>query len=133
MTFNLSVIICTHNPRHDYLRPVLDGLGRQTLPLNQWELLLVDNASKENLAERFDLSWHPHAHQIREHELGLTPARLRGIGEECFEKSVELRNESNRKKNRTNHFSRRRMMLNSQLRFPMSIGEGAKCNAERRG
>ncbi len=77
----LSVIICTHNPRADYLRRVLDALKKQTLPKEQWELLLIDNASKEPLAEVWNLSWHPHAHHIREDELGLTPARARGINE----------------------------------------------------
>jgi glycosyltransferase involved in cell wall biosynthesis len=78
---DLSVIICTHNPRPDYLRRVLDALKAQTLSASQWELLLVDNASREPLASAWDLSWHPHARHIREDELGLTPARLRGIGE----------------------------------------------------
>src|SRR6266568_7836573 len=73
--------MCTHNPRADYLTRVLQALEAQTLPKDQWEPLLIDNASKENLAERYDLFWHPHARQIREHELGLTPARLRGIRE----------------------------------------------------
>jgi glycosyltransferase involved in cell wall biosynthesis len=77
----LSVIICTHNPREDYLRRVLDGLRAQTLPLADWELLVVDNGSKFSVAERFDVSWHPHARHVREEELGLTPARLRGIRE----------------------------------------------------
>src|SRR6266481_7107559 len=77
----VSVIICAHNPRPDYLGRALEALKGQTLSKDQWELLLVDNASKENLAERFDLSWHPHARHIREDELGLTPARLRGITE----------------------------------------------------
>jgi GT2 family glycosyltransferase len=78
---NLSVIICTHNPRPDYLRRMLDALKAQTLPKEQWELLLIDNASQEPLAKHWDLSWHPHARHIREEELGLTPARLRGIAE----------------------------------------------------
>jgi len=78
---NISVILCTHNPRKDYLRRVLAGLRAQTLPLHQWELLLVDNASAAPLAGRFDLSWHPNARHVREEELGLTPARLRGIRE----------------------------------------------------
>jgi glycosyltransferase involved in cell wall biosynthesis len=78
---SISAIICTHNPRADYLRRVLHSLKAQTLPKEQWELLLVDNASKEPLAKSYDLSWHPHARQIREDELGLTPARLRGIAE----------------------------------------------------
>jgi glycosyltransferase involved in cell wall biosynthesis len=78
---DLSIIICTHNPDSNYLRRTLDGLKAQTLPLDQWELLLVDNASKERLAEHWDLSWHPHSRHVREDELGLTPARLRGIRE----------------------------------------------------
>ena len=81
----ISVIICTHNPRQDYLRRVLDALRAQTLPKEQWELLLVDNASKEPVARNWDLSWHPHARHIREDELGLTPARFRGIREAAAE------------------------------------------------
>lgn len=77
----LSVIICTHNPRQEYLRRTLEGVQAQTLARDQWELLLIDNASKTRLSENWDLSWHPHARHIREEELGLTPARLRGIRE----------------------------------------------------
>jgi len=77
----ISVIICTHNPRPEYLRRVLDALKAQTLPEDQWELLLIDNASKEPLAKGFDLSWHRQGRHILEEELGLTPARLRGIKE----------------------------------------------------
>jgi glycosyltransferase involved in cell wall biosynthesis len=53
----------------------------QTLPKEQWELLLIDNASKKPLVKSWDLSWHPYARHVREDELGLTPARLRGIAE----------------------------------------------------
>ncbi len=81
MNKTVSVIICSHNPRPDYLGRVLEGLKAQTLARSEWELLLVDNASSQCLADSWDLSWHPqHAH-IRENELGLTPARLRGIKE----------------------------------------------------
>ncbi len=76
---SLSVIICTHNPRRDYLTRTLDALKAQTLPKDQWELLLIDNASQEPLAKSWDLSWHPNGRHIREEELGLTPARLRGV------------------------------------------------------
>lgn len=76
-----SVIICTHNPRPDYLRRVLEALQGQTLPRAQWELLLIDNASAEPLARKWDISWHPQARHVRENELGLTAARLRGITE----------------------------------------------------
>lgn len=81
MTPKISAVICTHNPRENYLRRVLDALRGQTLPATQWELLLIDNASQPTVSERFNLSWHPHARHIREEELGLTPARLRGITE----------------------------------------------------
>jgi glycosyltransferase involved in cell wall biosynthesis len=77
----VSVIICSHNPREDYLRRVLDALQAQTLPSKDWELLLVDNASKEPLARRFDLSWQPNARHVREEKTGLTHARLCGIAE----------------------------------------------------
>ena len=77
----LSVIICTHNPREGILNRVLDALKAQTLPRGRWELLLVDNASKVPLDSQWDLTWHAQARHIREEELGLTPARLRGIRE----------------------------------------------------
>lgn len=77
-----SVIICTHNPRTHYLRRVLEGLRNQTLPLQHWELLIVDNASKHPLTSNsLDLLWHPHSRIIREGVLGLSLARLRGMKE----------------------------------------------------
>ncbi|MEJ0065400.1 MAG: glycosyltransferase [Caulobacteraceae bacterium] len=80
-TPRLSVVICTHNPRADYLDRCLDALEAQTLPREQWELLVIDNACGEPLAPRLDLAWHPGARMVREETLGLTPARLRGIQE----------------------------------------------------
>ena len=77
----LTVILCAHNPRLHYLRRVLEALRAQTLAFTQWELLLVDNASAEPLANQVDLAWHPNALHIHERELGLTPARLRGMAE----------------------------------------------------
>jgi glycosyltransferase involved in cell wall biosynthesis len=78
---SLSVIICTHNPRQDFLQRTLQALEAQTLPKSEWELLIIDNASKEPVAANWDLSWHPHARHIRENEVGLTFARLCGIKE----------------------------------------------------
>ncbi|WP_162343321.1 glycosyltransferase [Cyclobacterium salsum] len=77
----LSVIICTHNPRTDYLTRVLNNLRNQTLNLHFWELLIIDNGSKIPVSERFNLLWHPDYHYIREDNLGLIPARIRGINE----------------------------------------------------
>ena len=81
----LSVVICTHNPRLDYLSKCLDALRSQTLPTDGWELRMVDNRSSELLAQRIDLSWHTNAQIAREETLGLTPARLRGIRESMGE------------------------------------------------
>jgi glycosyltransferase involved in cell wall biosynthesis len=79
---DISVIICTHNPRPHYLRRVLEGLRTQTLPFERWELLLVDNASKKPLTQKsLDLCWQPHSRVIREEQLGLSSARLRGMKE----------------------------------------------------
>jgi glycosyltransferase involved in cell wall biosynthesis len=52
---HLSVIICTHNPRKDYLERVLKALQEQTLPSESWELLLIDNASDNLLEKKIDL------------------------------------------------------------------------------
>ena len=79
MDSQISVIVCTHNPRCEYLERVLSALKTQTLSHEQWELLLIDNASTQLLCESVDLSWHSSAQCIRENQLGLTPARLRGI------------------------------------------------------
>jgi glycosyltransferase involved in cell wall biosynthesis len=76
-----SVIICTHNPRSDYFARILDGLRNQTLPLRKWELLIVDNATQPPLASSWDISWQPTGRHILESELGLSPARRRGIRE----------------------------------------------------
>ena len=81
MEYPVSVIICSHNPTPAYLNRVLDALKSQTLPLEQWELLLIDNASQQPLAERIDLSWHPSARHIFEEQLGLVNARLRSLKE----------------------------------------------------
>ncbi len=79
MVLVLSAIVCTYNPRRDYLDKVLVALKSQTLMLERWELLLIDNASDQLLSSEIDLSWHPHARHIRENQLGLTSARSRGI------------------------------------------------------
>ncbi len=77
----LSIIICAHNPCFAYLQRVLDALKQQTLQRSTWELLLIDNACDHPLEDHFDLSWHRNARHIRENQLGLTSARLRGVSE----------------------------------------------------
>jgi glycosyltransferase involved in cell wall biosynthesis len=87
---SLSVAVCTHNPRQDYLARVLQALQAQTLSRSRWELLIVDNASNPPLSATVDLSWHPSARIIIEAELGIMVARLRALREFCGELLVFL-------------------------------------------
>jgi len=48
--------------------------------MNQWQLILVDNASSSTLTS-YDLSWHPNGRYVLESELGLSFARRCGIME----------------------------------------------------
>jgi glycosyltransferase involved in cell wall biosynthesis len=58
------------------------GLRSQTLPLHRWQLVMVDNASRDHTAIRnIGLHWHPNSSLIVECQLGLTSARRRGIAE----------------------------------------------------
>ena len=45
----ITAIICTHNPRHEYLNRVLKALEAQTLSTDRWNLVIVDNASSPPL------------------------------------------------------------------------------------
>lgn len=76
----LTVIIPTHNPRLGLLDEVLQALRGQSLPLADWELLVIDNASDSSLPPQL-VSWHPNSRVVREFRLGLTYARLCGIRE----------------------------------------------------
>jgi glycosyltransferase involved in cell wall biosynthesis len=75
----LLVAVCTHNPNPEFLSETLDALAQQTLAQEDWDLLLVDNASTTATAREADLSWHPRARCISEPEPGLTAARRRVI------------------------------------------------------
>lgn len=77
----LSVVVCTRNPRVDFLTRALKGLADQTLSQERWELVLVDNGSTDPLAGRVDLSFHPGARVVREEQTGLAHARVRGLRE----------------------------------------------------
>lgn len=62
-SLQISVVICTYN-RAQYLQDALESLYRQTLPLNQFEVIVVDNNSidqTKGICEAFIAS-HPNAH-----------------------------------------------------------------------
>jgi glycosyltransferase involved in cell wall biosynthesis len=76
-----SVIICTHNPHRLYLERALTALRAQTLSVDRWELIVVDNGSSQKVADFCDISWHARGRHVQEQQLGLAFARLRGIAE----------------------------------------------------
>ncbi len=79
MIHDLSIIIPTHNPDHGRIGEVLNALALQTLPKNQWELIVVDNASDPPLSGSLDISRFPHFRIVHEPRTGLTSARLAGF------------------------------------------------------
>lgn len=56
----ISAIICTHNPQPKLLERVLTAIREQDLGRDDYELLLIDNASREPLSAEL-VSWHPRA------------------------------------------------------------------------
>jgi glycosyltransferase involved in cell wall biosynthesis len=77
----LSVIICTYNPRREYLVRTLDALRRQSLAASEWELIVVDNNSTPPLSSWVDLTGLPPARIVTETAQGFTPALIRGVRE----------------------------------------------------
>ncbi|WP_428328411.1 glycosyltransferase [Mucilaginibacter sp.] len=76
---DVSVIIPTYNPNIERLNQTLNGLKQQTLAIDAWELIIIDNNSSFNIAEKIDLSWHANSRIIAEPKQGLTYARLKGF------------------------------------------------------
>lgn len=80
MSIQISVIIPTFSPHKGRFEQTLAGLRSQSLPLTQWELVVIDNATPDKAyVPGFDLSWHINARIVREDRPGLTWARLAGI------------------------------------------------------
>ena len=75
----MTVVVCTHNPRREFLERTLEGLRRQTFSVENWDLLVVDNASTVPASSQFELTWHPRGRILCESILGLTAARLAAI------------------------------------------------------
>jgi glycosyltransferase involved in cell wall biosynthesis len=78
----LTVVICTHNPSAERLFATLEALKAQTTRARDFETLLIDNASERFPSQDLiDLHAPAAMRIIREPELGLTPARKRGLRE----------------------------------------------------
>ncbi|MEL7487121.1 MAG: glycosyltransferase [Pseudomonadota bacterium] len=76
----LSVILCTYNPRPDLIARALRAVSRQTLPTRDYELIVVDNNSSPPLdhARLERLAGRP-VRVVTELRQGLTFARVGGI------------------------------------------------------
>jgi glycosyltransferase involved in cell wall biosynthesis len=81
MTLDLSVILCSHNPRADYLQRAIDALKVQSLSRKHWEFIIIDNRSETPISSFLDALWHPSCRILVESELGILPARVRGLRE----------------------------------------------------
>lgn len=77
----ISAVISAHNPRKDYFPKVLEGLRNQTMPYDEWELIIIDNLSTEKLTDLYNIDWHPNYKFLIEENLGLAHARKRGFKE----------------------------------------------------
>lgn len=92
MTKLLSVILPTYNPDSCRLHQTLTGLKQQSLPVEHWELIVIDNNS--NPVVDIDLSWHPHIKLVKEIKPGLTHARLKGF-ENAFGEIIVMVDDDN--------------------------------------
>jgi glycosyltransferase involved in cell wall biosynthesis len=75
----ISVVIPSFNPSITRLEQTLNGLRDQTLEMDLWELIIIDNNSEKAISDHIDLSWHKHSRIIKEPNQGLTFARTTGF------------------------------------------------------
>lgn len=74
----ISAIICTHN-RADYLPRAIQSLVDQTLSADQYEIIVVDNASTDSTAAVVQTFVHlPQVRYCHEPQLGVSHARNHG-------------------------------------------------------
>ena len=74
----ISAVICTYQPRADYLQRVINSYLGQTLPADRRELIIVDSASPDPVAARTDLDLPPGILWVRAPRPGLALARQLG-------------------------------------------------------
>lgn len=84
----ISVVICTHNGSNT-IRKVLRNLSRQKLADIEWEILLVDNASTDNVSKIAAEEWENYRNDIElrilnEHQLGKDKALELGFKESKY-------------------------------------------------
>lgn len=88
----ISVIICCYNSANR-LKPTIEHLLNQVnVAVNQWEILIIDNASTDNTSKVADDLWKnsktensPNFRIIKEATPGLSAARMCGIKNSSFD------------------------------------------------
>jgi glycosyltransferase involved in cell wall biosynthesis len=74
----ITVVICTHN-QADYLQKSLESLASQTLPNEQFEIIVIDNASKDHTKSIIqNFKTMENLRYVYEPSVGLSIARNRG-------------------------------------------------------
>lgn len=91
MKTGISVIICCYNSEKR-IKPTLEHLFKQKgIPIDKWEVIIVDNASADNTSQQAMQIWHdfelprPMFRVIKESKAGLSNARNKGIDEAVFD------------------------------------------------
>lgn len=76
---DVTACVCTHNRPH-YLRDCLDGLARQTIPAERFEILVVDSASTADVVAQMArlVGDTPNARLLRVDQPGVSFARNAG-------------------------------------------------------
>lgn len=74
----LSVLLPAYHPPPEHIGPTMEALRGQTLPLDAWELVVIDNNTRPPLSHDL-VGWHPHGRLVREERPGLVHARAAGI------------------------------------------------------
>ncbi|WP_168191293.1 glycosyltransferase [Antarcticibacterium flavum] len=77
----VSVIICTNNPKFEILKRTVEAIIQQTLPQEKWELLIVDNNSNTSVKDLPGFNWPTSVTHLDEAKVGLISARIKGIKE----------------------------------------------------
>lgn len=82
MSIKLSAVICTFN-RVDHVQLAIESLTSQTLPADDFEIIVVDNASSDATPDVIGqlLASIANLRYVREETMGLSHARNRGIAE----------------------------------------------------
>src|SRR5579863_8037322 len=91
MPSGISVIICCFNSSTRITPTLLHLYNQKDIPLSSWEIIIVNNCSTDNTAEKAAQLWEsfssnkPRFSIVNESTPGLSAARQKGIAESYFD------------------------------------------------